>query len=74
MSPRPMLRVLVLGAALAPGTASPAIAQHPAAATDSVSYLSLQAEAASADPRQRQLRLQEAATELRLRTLAAERL
>lgn len=49
-------------------------AQDVAAIPDSIGYHELIAAATSADPRQRQYRLQEAATRLRLRTIAAERL
>lgn len=45
-----------------------------AAQRDTVGYGELLSQAVSADPRQRQLRLQEAATDLRLRTIAADRL
>lgn len=41
---------------------------------DTIGYAELLSQAMSADPRQRQLRLQEAATELRLRNIAVDRL
>jgi outer membrane protein TolC len=70
---RPLL-IGRLGLLAVLGCAAHAAAQDVRATPDSVGYASLQAAAATADPRQRQLRLQEAATELRLRSLAAERL
>ena len=45
-----------------------------AAQRDTIRFAELLSQAASADPRQRQLRLQEAATGLRLRNIAADRL
>ena len=45
-----------------------------AAQRDTIRYGELLSQAAAADPRQRQLRLQEEATELRLRNIAADRL
>lgn len=45
-----------------------------AAQRDTIRYRDLLSQAVSADPRQRQLRLQEEATSLRLRNIAAERL
>lgn len=59
----------VLGAAAVLLTPPRAGAQR-----DTIGYGELLSQAVSADPRQRQLRLQEAATELRLRTIAADRL
>ncbi|HET7187873.1 MAG TPA: TolC family protein, partial [Gemmatimonadaceae bacterium] len=47
---------------------------HASAQRDTIRYGELLSQAVSADPRQRQLRLQEAATELRLRNIAADRL
>jgi len=55
--------------------AAPAAAQDaPRRASDSLRLGALHADAVRLDPRQRQLRLQESATELRLRSIAAERL
>jgi outer membrane protein TolC len=54
--------------------ASSAAAQNVRPARDSIGYRELLANAVNADPRQQQLRLQETATELRLRSIAAERL
>jgi outer membrane protein TolC len=63
----------LLGALLA--ALPPAWAQEtPRASGDSLRLGALQAEAMRLDPRRRQLRLQESATELRLRSIAAERL
>ncbi len=61
--------LLALGAATALFTPVPASAQR-----DTIRYGDLLRQAVSADPRQRQLRLQEEATELRLRNIAADRL
>lgn len=49
-------------------------AQQPSVARDTLHLGSLQAEALRSDPRQRQLELQASATDLRLRSLGAERL
>ena len=60
---------VALGAATVLSTPMRAAAQR-----DTIRYGELLSQAAGADPRQRQLRLQEAATELRLRSIAADRL
>ncbi|GAC1689069.1 MAG: hypothetical protein NVS9B3_07620 [Gemmatimonadaceae bacterium] len=64
----------VVGTVAALGVVMRADAQATRTTRDSITYRELLADAASADPRQRQLRLQEHASQLRLRSLAAERL
>jgi outer membrane protein TolC len=54
--------------------ANRAQAQQPSTSADSLRLGTLQADAARLDPRQRQLQLQASATNLRLRSIAAERL
>ena len=62
----------LLGAVLLAATA--AAQDAPRNAGDSLRLAELHADAARLDPRQRQLRLQESATNLRLRSIASERL
>jgi outer membrane protein TolC len=66
-----LVTITALGAHALPGRAT---AQDVKAGRDSIGYGELMAATSAADPRQRQLRLQDSAAALRLRSIAAERL
>ncbi|MDB4883338.1 MAG: outer rane efflux protein [Gemmatimonadetes bacterium] len=67
-------RVFALGAMLLSSALAAAGAQAVRVRRDTIGYGELLAAATSADPRQRQLGLQETASQLRLRSIASERL
>jgi outer membrane protein TolC len=68
-----MRRALISAIAIVAATAGHAEAQGVAGGADSLTLASLRAEALRVDPRQRQLGLQERATNLRLKNIDAER-